>query len=173
MGRILAYVDAVPGRLYPLVPTLLELQRRGHGVTVRCGIDDVDRLRAAGLATEPLAPEIERFTPDDWRARTPITALIRGLGQFGERAPAQCRDLRRVMDAESPDALLIDEGAWGVPRNQFRPQRLRSAVRTAIGLTAGARRIEAAFAAAGGAVAAADAFESLVPMGSPTEAALA
>ena len=33
MGRILAYVDAVPGRLYPLVPTLLELQRRGHVVT--------------------------------------------------------------------------------------------------------------------------------------------
>ena len=30
-----------------------------------------------------LAPDIERFTPDDWRARTPITALIRGLGQFG------------------------------------------------------------------------------------------
>lgn len=113
MSRILAYVDAVPGRLYPLVPTLLELQRRGHGVTIRCGVDDVGRLRTAGLAAEPLAPEIERFTPDDWRARTPITALIRGLGQFGERAPAQCRDLRSAIDAERPDALLIDEGAWG------------------------------------------------------------
>lgn len=113
MSRILAYVDAVPGRLYPLVPTLLELQRRGHGVTVRCGVDDVGRLRTAGLEAEPLAPEIERFTPDDWRARTPITALIRGLGQFGERAPAQCRDLRRAMEVERPEALLIDEGAWG------------------------------------------------------------
>jgi MGT family glycosyltransferase len=113
MATILAYVDAVPGRLYPLVPTLLELVRRGHRVAVRCGVDDVERLRAVGLAAEPLAPEIERFAPDDWRARTPITALIRGLGQFGERAPAQCRDLQRAIEAEHPDVLLIDEGAWG------------------------------------------------------------
>ena len=113
MARVLAYVDAVPGRLYPLVPTLLELQHRGHSVLVRCGVDDVGRLRAVGLEAEPLAPEIERFAPDDWQARTPITALIRGLGQFGERAPAQCRDLRRAIQAEHPDVLLIDEGAWG------------------------------------------------------------
>lgn len=30
MARFLAYVDAVPGRRYPLVPTLLELTHRGH-----------------------------------------------------------------------------------------------------------------------------------------------
>ena len=29
MATYLAYVDAVPGRLYPLVPTLLELSHRG------------------------------------------------------------------------------------------------------------------------------------------------
>lgn len=29
MPRFLAYVDAVPGRLYPLVPTLLELATAG------------------------------------------------------------------------------------------------------------------------------------------------
>jgi MGT family glycosyltransferase len=113
MATILAYVDAVPGRLYPLVPTMLELIRRGHRVALRCGVDDVERLRAVGLDARPLAPEIERFTPDDWRARTPITALIRGLGQFGERAPSQLRDLQRAIEEEHPDALLIDEGAWG------------------------------------------------------------
>jgi MGT family glycosyltransferase len=113
MAVILAYVDAVPGRLYPLVPTLLELARRGHRVAVRCGVDDVEQLRVAGLAAEPLAPEIERFAPDDWRARTPITALARGLGQFGERARFQIPDLQRAIAVEHPDALLIDEGAWG------------------------------------------------------------
>jgi MGT family glycosyltransferase len=113
MTSYLVYVDAVPGRLYPLVPTMLELVRRGHRVAVRCGVDDVGRLRAAGLDARPLAPEIERFAPDDWRARSPITALIRGLGQFGERAPSQVRDLQRAIQAERPDALLIDEGAWG------------------------------------------------------------
>ena len=113
MATILAYVDAVPGRLYPLVPTLLELQRRGHRLPVRCGLDDVERMRAAGLAAEPLAPPIERFAPDDWRARTPITALIRGLGQFGQRARFQIPDLQRAIEAERPDVLFIDEGAWG------------------------------------------------------------
>ncbi len=113
MATILAYVDAVPGRLYPLVPTLLELQARGHRVAVRCGVDDVERLRAAGLAAESLAPEIERFAPEDWRARTPITALIRGLGQFCERARYQIPDLQHAIEAERPDVLFIDEGAWG------------------------------------------------------------
>ncbi|HEY6058868.1 MAG TPA: nucleotide disphospho-sugar-binding domain-containing protein, partial [Candidatus Limnocylindrales bacterium] len=75
--------------------------------------DDVGRLQAAGLDAKPLAPDIERFAPDDWRARTPITALIRGLGQFGQRAPSQLRDMERAIEVEHPDALLIDEGAWG------------------------------------------------------------
>ena len=35
MATFLAYVDAVPGRLYPLVATLLELSRRGHHVIVQ------------------------------------------------------------------------------------------------------------------------------------------
>jgi MGT family glycosyltransferase len=110
---ILAYVDAVPGRLYPLVLTLLELQHRGNRVAVRCGLDDVERLRSVGLAAEPLAPEIERFTPDDWRARTPITALIKGLGRFGERARFQIPDLQHAIEVERPDVLFVDEGAWG------------------------------------------------------------
>ena len=44
MATFLAYVDAVPGRLYPLVATLLELSGRGHRVIVRCGVDDVELL---------------------------------------------------------------------------------------------------------------------------------
>jgi MGT family glycosyltransferase len=113
MAVVLAYVDAVPGRLYPLVPTLLELRRRGHRVVVRCGVDDVDRLRGLDLDARPLTPAIERFAPDDWRARTTITALIRGLGQFGERARFQIPDLQAAVESERPDVLLIDEGAWG------------------------------------------------------------
>ena len=113
MSVVLAYVDAVPGRLYPLVATLLELARRGHDVRVRCGIDDVERLRAAGLDAHPLRREIERFEPDDWRARTRFGALSSGLGQFGERARFQLLDLQQAIEAERPDVLFVDEGAWG------------------------------------------------------------
>ncbi len=113
MTRFLVYVDAVPGRLYPLVPTLLELARRGHHVTVKAGIDDVDRLRAAGLDARPLAPPIARFEPDDWKARTRFGALLSGLRQFGERAREQAADLAAAVDAERPDVLFVDEGSWG------------------------------------------------------------
>lgn len=113
MARFVAYVDAVPGRLYPLVPTLLELAGRGHHLIVKAGIDDVERLSSVGLSAEPLAPPIERFEPDDWRARTRFGALMSGLRQFGERAAAQARDLAAVIERERPDALFIDEGSWG------------------------------------------------------------
>ena len=113
MATVLTYVDAVPGRLYPLVPTLLELQRRGHRVALRCGVDELDRMRTAGVAAAALAPEIERFEPQDWRARTRFGALRSGLGQFGERARFQAPDLLAAIEAERPDVLLIDEGAWG------------------------------------------------------------
>ena len=113
MATFLAYVDAVPGRLYPLVPTLLELSRRGHHVTVKAGVDDLERLRSAGLRAEPLAPPIARFEPDDWKARTRFGALMSGLRQFGERARAQATDLAEAVEAERPDALFIDEGSWG------------------------------------------------------------
>jgi hypothetical protein len=113
VAGFLAYVDAVPGRLYPLVPTLLELSRRGHRVVVRAGVEEVGRLRSAGLVAEPLAAPIERFEPDDWRARTRFGALLSGLRQFGERARAQADDLSGAIAAERPDALFIDEGSWG------------------------------------------------------------
>ena len=113
MSRFLAYVDAVPGRLYPLVATLLELADRGHDVTVKAGIDDIKRLHSAGLHAEPLAPPIERFEPDDWKARTRFGALMSGLRQFGERARAQATDITQVIEREHPDVLFIDEGAWG------------------------------------------------------------
>ena len=113
MAVVLAYVDAVPGRLYPLVATLLELARRGHRVAVRCGIDDVERLRGVGLDARSLRSEIERFEPDDWRARTRFGALSSGLGQFGERARFQLADLEQTIGTELPDVLFVDEGAWG------------------------------------------------------------
>jgi MGT family glycosyltransferase len=112
-ATVLAYVDAVPGRLYPLVPTLLELARRGHHVAVRCGADDVERLRSLGLDAQSLRREIERFEPDDWKARTRFGALSSGLAQFGERAPFQHTDLQQAIEDERPDVLFVDEGAWG------------------------------------------------------------
>lgn len=65
MATVLAYVDAVPGRLYPPVPTMPELIRRGHRVALRCGAEHAAPLRSLGIAAQPLAREIERFEPED------------------------------------------------------------------------------------------------------------
>jgi UDP:flavonoid glycosyltransferase YjiC (YdhE family) len=50
-----------------------------------------------------------------------------------------------------------------LPARKLTPERLRNAVRRAIQLRPGAERIAAAFAAAGGAVAAANELEALIP----------
>ncbi len=113
MAVFLAYVEPVPGRVYPLVSTFLELVRRGHRVTVRTGTKEVELLRSLGIEAEPLNTELLNFEPEDWRARTRFGALFRGLAQFGERAPLQVPDLQRAIAQEHPDALLIDETSWG------------------------------------------------------------
>ena len=113
MAVFLAYVEPVPGRLYPLISTFQELVRRGHRVTVRTGIKEVELLRSLGIDAEPLAAEIVDFEPQDWRARTRFGALLAGLGQFGERARFQIPDLQRAIELEHPDVLLVDETSWG------------------------------------------------------------
>ena len=49
MAAFLAYIEPVPGRLYPLVPTLVELKRRGHRVAVRTGVREAELLHRIGI----------------------------------------------------------------------------------------------------------------------------
>ena len=113
MAVFLAYVEPVPGRVYPLVSTFLELLRRGHRVTVRTGTKEVELLHSLGIDAEHLDPGLLSFEPEDWRAHTRFGALFRGLAQFGERARLQVPDIQRAIAHERPDALLIDETSWG------------------------------------------------------------
>ncbi len=54
----------------------------------------------------------------------------------------------------------VAQAGTRLPANRLRPDRLRNAVREAMGRADGAKRVAAAFAAAGGAKSAADAFEA-------------
>jgi hypothetical protein len=70
---------------------------------LRCGAGSTtSSLRSVGLDAQSLRREIERFEPDDWRARTRFGALSSGLGQFGERARFQLRDLEEAIEASGP-----------------------------------------------------------------------
>jgi MGT family glycosyltransferase len=113
MATVLAYVEPVPGRLYPLVPTLQELQRRGHRAVVRTGAAEAELLRSIAIDAGPLGPELVRFEPTDWQARTRFGALMRALDMFGQRARPQVADLQRALEVERPDVIVLDETSWG------------------------------------------------------------
>lgn len=113
MTRFLAYTSPARGHLYPLVPTLLELKKRGNEVAVRTLSSEVELMRGLGFDAAPIDTAIEGPGLDDWRAKTPIGALKRSLEGFFERARHDGPDLRRAVEEERPDALLVDVNTWG------------------------------------------------------------
>lgn len=113
MARYLVYTSPARGHLYPIVPTLEELRRRGHEVVVRTLASEVGLLRELGLEAEAIDPAIERKEHADWQARTPIGALQDNLTVFFERARHDGPDLRRAIEEERPDMLLVDINTWG------------------------------------------------------------
>jgi MGT family glycosyltransferase len=113
MARYLVYTSPARGHLYPIVPTLEELRRRGHEVVLRTLSSEVGLLRELGFEAEAIDPAIERKEHADWRARTPIGALRDNLHVFFERARYDGPDLRGAIEEERPDALLIDINTYG------------------------------------------------------------
>ena len=113
MTRVLAYTTPARGHLYPIVPTLIELQSRGHAVAVRTLASQVDRMRELGFDAAPIDPAIEGLPQDDFKGSNPIDRLQRSLEVFMKRAPIEGDDVRGAIAAERPDALLMDANAWG------------------------------------------------------------
>jgi UDP:flavonoid glycosyltransferase YjiC (YdhE family) len=108
MARFLAYTSPARGHLYPIVPTLLELRRRGHEVHVRTLASEVAALEALGLGAEPIDPVIEARRLDDWAASTPPERLANSLRTFAERAAHEVPDLEGAIARVRPDVLLVD-----------------------------------------------------------------
>ncbi len=113
MMNVLIYTTPARGHLYPIMGTALELRRRGHRVALRTLASDVERVRATGLACEPIAAAIEEREMDDYTASSPIGAIRNGLQTWLDRAPLEIEDLRRAVDAVRPDVLVVDANAWG------------------------------------------------------------
>jgi MGT family glycosyltransferase len=113
MARYLVYTSPARGHLYPVVPTLEELRRRGHEVVVRTLASEVGLLRDLGFEAGAIDPAIERKEHTDWRARTPIGALQDDLSVFFERARHDGPDLRLAIEEKRPDVLLLDINTWG------------------------------------------------------------
>src|SRR5215204_5829029 len=113
MTRYLVYTSPARGHLYPIVPTLEEMRRRGHEVVVRTLASEGERMRGLGFEAAAMDPAIERREIDDWQARTPVGALRASLRGFFDRAHHDGPDLLRAIEEEHPDALLVDVNTWG------------------------------------------------------------
>jgi MGT family glycosyltransferase len=113
MTRVLAYTTPARGHLYPIVPTLLELRRRGHSVAVRTLSSEVDRVRDMGFDAQPIDPAVEAIEHDDYLGRTPLGRQRRAVEVFMRRAPLDAADLRAAAAEEGAEALLVDLNAWG------------------------------------------------------------
>jgi MGT family glycosyltransferase len=124
MARILAYTSPARGHLYPVVPILDELRRRGHEIHVRTLSTEVDRLAARGFHAQPIDERIEAIEHDDWKATGARASLAASTAVFVARAPLDAADLRAAIDTVDPDVLLLDINAWGavaVPGGAGRP----------------------------------------------------
>jgi UDP:flavonoid glycosyltransferase YjiC (YdhE family) len=111
--KILAYTSPARGHLYPLVPILDELAGRGHDISVRTLASQVPLMADRGFDAAPIAAVIEAIEHDDYRGRTPLARLKRGLATFAERGHLEIDDLEAAITAKQPDALLVDTATWG------------------------------------------------------------
>jgi MGT family glycosyltransferase len=113
MAHILTYTSPARGHLFPVAPILLELRRRGHEVNLCTLGSQVETMRGLGLEADAIDPAIEAIEHDDYLARTPIGANKRAIRTFCQRAVHEVPDLRRAIERQRPDAVLVDVNAFG------------------------------------------------------------
>jgi MGT family glycosyltransferase len=113
MARVLAYTSPARGDLYPMVPILDELRRRGHEIHLRTLAGETGRLAARGFEAGALDPRIEAIRHVDWKAKGARASLEASTSVFVARAPYEAADLRAAIEAVDPDLLLLDINPWG------------------------------------------------------------
>jgi MGT family glycosyltransferase len=113
MARILVNTCHGSGHAFPPVPTAIALRDRGHEVVFRAASGSVDAISRLGIEAAPIDPRIEAIPLEDWRARTPIGALIAACETFSRRAHYEIPDLQAAIEAERPDLIWVDSNAVG------------------------------------------------------------
>ena len=108
MMRLLACTSPARGHLFPLTPILLRLRDRGHEIHLRTLSAEVERMRGLGFEVEPIDPVIEAIELNDYGLRSPLTAQRRAMDALGRRAAHDAADMRRAIEAASPDLVLAD-----------------------------------------------------------------
>ncbi len=121
MTRFLAYVSPAVGHTLPLVPGLLELQRRGHDVHVRALPSLVPVLHEVGIDASPVAPEVVAVPITDYQAESDADRLHAGQVDLIARGRHDGPDFLDAVESFRPDVVLVDVNAYGA---QLQAERL-------------------------------------------------
>lgn len=113
MSTFLVYTSPAAGHVFPLVPGVLELGRRGHRVHVVTDPDLVSTLTAAGLSASALDERVMQVRVADHQLPDGRNRLRLGLAQLMARGPFERDDLAEHIDTLDPDAILVDTLAYG------------------------------------------------------------
>jgi UDP:flavonoid glycosyltransferase YjiC (YdhE family) len=113
MARILVSTTPAAGHLFPLVPGLLELQRRGHEVHLRVGEKLLATARAAGLAASPADPAIAAIEVNDYAPGKATDKLRKGIHELLARGPLERADMERAIAEHDPELIIVDGLVYG------------------------------------------------------------
>jgi UDP:flavonoid glycosyltransferase YjiC (YdhE family) len=111
--KLLAYTSPARGHLYPVVPIVAELARRGHSTTLYSLGDELEQLAGLGIQGDAIDPAIEDIEIEDYRERSQLGAIRAVFRAFLKRSASEAPDLERAIAKHNPDALLIDINCWG------------------------------------------------------------
>jgi UDP:flavonoid glycosyltransferase YjiC (YdhE family) len=111
--RVLAYTSPARGHLYPAVPMMAELARRGHDATLYSLASELEQLSPLDIEGAAIDPAIERIEIEDYRERSQMGAIRSVFRAFLKRSASEVPDLERAIAKHNPDLLLIDINCWG------------------------------------------------------------
>jgi MGT family glycosyltransferase len=169
-----AWLSAIEGPLV-LVSTSSEFQDDGRLVAVALEAlaeEELTVLATLPSADSPSVPvpanaRLERFVPHGPVLERAVCAITHGGMGVTQKAIAAGVPVCAVPfgrdQLEVARRVEVSGAGTRLPVSRLNPRRLRAKVQEAIAAREGARRIAAAFEAAGGAPAGADAVESLLP----------
>src|SRR6202042_2136628 len=111
--KVLAYTSPARGHLYPVVPIMAELARRGHSATLYSLAGELGQLAPLGIEGHAIDPAIERIEIEDYRERSQLGAIRSVFRAFLKRSASEGPDLEGAIAKHDPDVLLIDINCWG------------------------------------------------------------
>ena len=112
MARIIAYTVLTPGHVYPFIPILQELQRRGHNplLVVFTERDDVEQVGGIRVRVVNRSGEGPLGSP---LGLDGTTIFRQGRVDFSAYGEVTAAVLERMIAQEQPDLLVVDPKLWG------------------------------------------------------------